>query len=285
MEVGPQNNNGIGAIIQARMGSTRLPGKILMPLPFNTNKPLLAWPIAELKKSRLITQIVLATADTKENLPLLEIATQYGIGYYAGSEENVLERFCFAGSQYNLYTIVRVTGDNPFIDIDIVDKVIGAHLSNNNDYSYTSDLPIGMNVEVVNLNALKEVNSRSNITSDDIEHVTFYFKRDHTFKTEHIQFKDLAMSNIRLTADHPADYATLNIVAQIADRHLLYGIELVKYIEANYKWVLEVNNNIAQRKQFTSPKDEFDYTMELLKKNGLFLSEKTLHEAISKKVE
>ncbi|MBU4204812.1 NTP transferase domain-containing protein [Patescibacteria group bacterium] len=145
----------ICAIIEARIGSTRLPGKVLMPI---CGKPMLQHIIERLRFSKLINQIILAIPDTKENDILEEFALRNSIGCYRGSENEVLARIYLAAKENNSDVIVRITADNPLIDPEIIDLAIKKHLSERDDYSSTfyqsRFLPLGLDVDVLNFQSL-----------------------------------------------------------------------------------------------------------------------------------
>ena len=109
------------AIIQARMGSTRLPGKILKEVNGN---PLLFYQLERLKGSKLIDEIVIATTTKEQDNEIVTFCEQYGVSYYRGSETDVLSRYFNAAVKFNADTIVRLTSDCPIIDVEVVDKTI-----------------------------------------------------------------------------------------------------------------------------------------------------------------
>jgi spore coat polysaccharide biosynthesis protein SpsF len=281
---GQPGNLNIGAIIQARMQSSRLPGKILMPLPFDSNKPLLLWPIQELKKSNLINKIILATSDQPENNILNEFADQAGIYFFAGSENNVLSRFTDACVLHGLDVGIRITGDNPIIDIDLMDEIIALHIRDNNDYTNSLNLPIGMNIEVFNPKALLSISQKQDLTSEEKEHVTLCFKRIDSFKVFSHSFSgDILLNKIRITVDYPMDYAVLNLVAQIAVGTGLSGMKLIHYINTSYPWVWNINESIFQKKQFRSLEEELPYAIDLLKNSDLKFSQSILTKMAGEK--
>lgn len=277
MAAGQQNDFKIGAVIQARMQSSRLPGKILLPLPFNSKNVLLSWPVQQLKKSKFIKKIILATSVNHANNVLKRFAEEQEIFFYAGSEDNVLSRFVEAANDHQLEIIIRITGDNPIIDERLVDELIMLHLKGDFDYSYSVDLPIGMNVEVIKVGALQEVAMRKDLIQQDEEHVTYFFKRQNSNKVLQHNFKSDVSNDLRLTVDYPADYAMLNIIAEVSKKNNLYGIELIKFLETNYKWIFNINAHLNQKKQYTSLKEEvadscnmlqmqeFKFTLDFLK--------------------
>ena len=143
------------AIIQARMGSTRLPGKVLKKI---NNISLIEILLKRLEKSRLINKTIIATSTNKENDELVSAVRRLGIEVFRGSENDVLRRYYDAAKLYNFNTIVRITGDCPIIDPNIVDDVISLYQKSNVDYASNTEpptFPDGLDVEVFSLNALK----------------------------------------------------------------------------------------------------------------------------------
>ncbi|MBU4461499.1 glycosyltransferase family protein [Patescibacteria group bacterium] len=197
----------ICAIIEARIGSTRLPGKVLMPI---CGKPMLQHIIERLRFSKLINQIILAIPDTKENDILEEFALRNSIGCYRGSENEVLARIYLAAKENNCDVIVRITADNPLIDPEIIDLAIKKYLSARADYSSTfypsRFLPIGLDAEVFNFHAL-EIAYKNAKKSHQREHVTPYFyEHPDVFKIISIKLpKHLENPKLRLTLDTKED--------------------------------------------------------------------------------
>ncbi len=222
MEDGQLSKMKIGALIQARMKSTRLPGKILLPLPFDSAEKMLSWPVAELKKSTTIHSIVLATSTNLENECLSQFAADNEIAFFSGSEEDVLNRFVEASKKYQLDHIVRITGDNPFIDIELIDFLVNKHLAERNDYTYSIGLPIGMNIEIVASKALNEVSKRNDLIPPDKEHVTYFFKRtNNEHKVLQHDFELKKIEHLRLTVDFPEDYALVNCLVKFMNNLFL----------------------------------------------------------------
>ena len=118
-------------IIQARMGSERLPGKVIKPIK---GVPLIGYTIDRLKRSRYIDEIILATSDKEQDDKLVDVAQEYKIECFRGSEENVLERYVKCAKKYNGDIIIRITGDCPLIDPIIVDNVITKLIMYKYDY-------------------------------------------------------------------------------------------------------------------------------------------------------
>ena len=167
------------AIVQARMGSTRLPKKVMKEI---NSTPLIGILLKRLSLSKKIEEIILATSESDINLPLIEYVTSEGYIVETGSEDNVLERFYFAAKKYHADIIVRITGDCPLIDSEIVDNVISLFLENNLDYSSNVNpptFPDGLDVEVMSFNSLNEAYKNAVISSDQ-EHVTPLIRKNNS---------------------------------------------------------------------------------------------------------
>jgi len=198
-------------IIQARMGSTRLPGKVLFKL---CNKPVILHVIDRVKSSKLIDDIVVATSLNINNLPLVKTCVDNNISVYSGSEDDVLDRYYQVSKILEPMHIVRITADCPVIDPDIVDKVIKSHLEGKNDYTSNSIVdtyPDGLNVEVFTKEAT-EVAWKHAFLNSEREHVTpFLYKPENGFKIRSI-INDKDLSDKRWTLDVNEDYVLLQFI-------------------------------------------------------------------------
>ena len=161
----------ITAIIQARMSSTRLPGKSLMDI---CGKPMLQRVIERTQKAKLIDRVVLSIHETQQNGNLAMFATKHDISYYLGSEDDVLDRYFQTALIYAKGDIiVRITGDCPLIDPGIIDRGIGVFLDGEYDYVDNANNPDGMDTEIFTYDALKMAWKYST-TDYEHEHVTPY---------------------------------------------------------------------------------------------------------------
>ena len=165
----------VSAILQARMNSTRMPGKSLLPL---AGVPLIEHIINRLKAVADLDHIVLAVPDSYSEIPLIEKAKQLDIAAIKGPEEDVLKRFLIAANQVNAQHIVRVCGDDPLIDIQLMKSLIDTHLKQDADYTITSDsIPLGTGTEVARVSTLKQI-AQTTTAPKYREHVTTWF-HDH----------------------------------------------------------------------------------------------------------
>ncbi len=142
------------AIVQARMESTRLPGKVLKKVAGMSLIEILFY---RLSKSKKINKIILATSKSSENNELANLVEKLGYGVYRGSENNVLDRYYQAAKHYMPDIVVRITGDCPITEPKIIDSIIGEFESNNTDYTsnvFPASYPDGLDVEVFSFAAL-----------------------------------------------------------------------------------------------------------------------------------
>jgi len=199
-----KKEDNIVAIIQARMRSTRLPGKVMKDI---SGKPMLWHVIYRVKYSKLINKIVVATSTNKEDDIIENFCKENRILFYRGDEEDVLKRYYEAAKIYNGNKIVRITSDCPLIDPEIVDIVIKEHLKDEVDYTSNTierTFPRGLDTEVFNFEALERANEMAK-EKYQREHVTiFIYENPHLFKIKNVRnFKDL--SHLRWTVDEERD--------------------------------------------------------------------------------
>ena len=201
------------AIIQARMGSLRLPGKSMMQI---SGKPLLWWVLERVKKSELFNSIILATSSKPEDDSLCHLAKKLNIEIFRGSELDVLSRYVEVGRRTNADIIVRVCADNPLVDPGEIDRIVRHHIVCNADYSFnnipnkTNNYPDGLGVEVINAKILYEI-AEKNLTSAQKEHVTQYIL-DHMedFKIESlVAQEEICGPEIKLDIDTDADFTRM----------------------------------------------------------------------------
>lgn len=205
----------ISVIVQARMGSERLPGKVAREIK---DKPVLAHIIARLKNAQTIDDIIIATSNKSDDDRVVEIAKENGVEYYRGSEVNVLSRYLEAGKRYNSDIIIRVTGDCPLIDPVIIDEVTKAFMKSDCEYMRldVSDdgYPRGLDVEIFNYDALLEVERLINKDREQgkyvdpyLEHVTLYIYRNQDkFSLAYYYPPEDLKRNYRLCIDEKADF-------------------------------------------------------------------------------
>ena len=237
----------IVAIVQARMGSTRLPGKVLKEV---LSRPLLSYQIERMAQSRLIDELVIATTPNS-NEPIIELCKKENVSYFIGSEKDVLERYYLAAKQHQADIVVRMTSDCPLIDADIVDNVINMYKNNNFDYVSNTQIrtfPRGMDTEVFSFSALERAYKEAKIEYEH-EHVTPYlYLNAEKFKIgQYIQDQDF--NEIRLTVDTPEDFELIKrLFEKLYPINSKFSLEdILEVLKENPSW-LEINKEIVQKK-------------------------------------
>ena len=208
----------IGAIIQARMGSTRLPGKIMLPV---LDKPILEYLINRIKKSSCIDEIIVATSINKNDDIIEKFCKTQKIKCFRGSEEDVLLRYFEAAKKFSVDVIVRLTSDTPLLDPKVIDKVVLKY--NENQYDFVSNFfplprtyPDGYNVEVFSMKILKQANQEAEKPSDREHVTTFITMQPNKFKKYRVDSeKDL--SKYRLNLDYKEDFELIKSVIEKLD--------------------------------------------------------------------
>lgn len=205
------------AILQARMSSSRLPGKVAMDA---NGIPMLAYEISRILQSQKIQKLVVATSTNKEDDRVEEIALSSGIECFRGSLENVLDRYYQCAKQYQATHIVRLTGDCPIIDAKVIDEAIALHLSSDADYTTNGikrTFPDGLDTEIMTFDTLKYAHTYAKLP-EELEHVThFIYTHSHLFNIQHL-CNSQDYSHIRWTLDYKEDYELLkNIIKSQED--------------------------------------------------------------------
>lgn len=203
----------VTAITQARVGSTRLPGKILKKIGQQT---LLEIHIERILKSETVSQLIVATTVKPADALIFDMASALGIKSYCGSENDVLDRFYQAVKDEKADYVVRLTSDCPLIDAKLIDKVVRYTINNNLDYCTNTLLtryPDGQDVEVFKFSAL-EAAWRDGKLKSEREHVTPYIRNNSTFFGGSLfnsaNFEEgFDYGHVRMTVDEPQDFTVI----------------------------------------------------------------------------
>lgn len=218
-------------IVQARMNSTRLPGKVLKKID---GIPLIEILLYRLSRSKKLDSIILATSENHENDILVEEVERLGFEVFRGNEDDVLDRYYKAAMNYHPNAVVRITGDCPIIDSDLVDDVIGLFEQNSADFACNTappSYPDGLDVEVFTFGALELAQHQANKLFER-EHVTPFMRDSKAFTQANLS-NDVNHSNLRWTVDEEED---LEVIANV-----------VRYFSPsrNFSWreVLDLSNS------------------------------------------
>lgn len=229
------------AIIQARMGSTRLPGKVLMKIQ---GKTILEHIIERLKKSKLIDQIIIATSDEKDDIKIVDLAKNIGIDYFQGSEQDVLNRYFQAAENFNADIIIRVTADNPLTDPYIIDTMLEEHIKKCSDYTFVKGLPVGICAEVFSMDSLKKSNLLGT-ESHHREHVNeFILENSGLFKINILKASsEMFRPNLRLTVDTWDDFKAMERIFNELNRDggIISTVDVIELFDKNPGCLDEIN--------------------------------------------
>ncbi|WP_215224736.1 cytidylyltransferase domain-containing protein [Echinicola shivajiensis] len=258
------NNMNIGFVIQARMKSTRLPHKVLMPLPFPDGKPVLSHILDAIGAEFGKNQITVATSVNESNLILEQFCEKLNIKCFRGSEHNVLSRFIRIQECEQYDHIVRLTADNPIVDGQELKRIVLWHIKENNDYSNTVGLPLGMNFEIFKGQAI--IDSQKYVQNQfEEEHVTPILKTHDCFKSGSL-ICDNDLVHHRATIDTVNDFMQMNLIVQIGNSQKLRGLELIRYVGEKHPWVFEGNKFVFQKNGNSDINQELSSAIDLLKK-------------------
>jgi Spore coat polysaccharide biosynthesis protein F, CMP-KDO synthetase homolog len=239
----------IVATIEARMTSSRLPGKVLLPAQ---GKPMLYHLVSRLKAVHSISEIVLATTINAADDILVDFAKREDILFYRGSEEDVMFRVIGAAETADADVIVEITGDCPIIDPDLVEQTIQMYLHHDAAYvsnTHISSYPDGMDTQVFSLESLK----RSAAMTDDPldhEHVSLHM-RNHPEIFPHVHLiapRSLHWPSLGLTLDEQADYLLLKkIIETLNPKNPLFScLDTIELLKQNPDW-LEINRHVVRK--------------------------------------
>lgn len=232
-------------IIQARSDSKRLPQKMLSPI---NNLPLIDYIVLRCKESKIADSVVVATTSSQSDDDFADLLKSKNYNYFRGNEKNVLNRYYECASFFSADVIVRVTGDNPFIDYYLIDNLLKLLLNNQNiDYASAKKYPIGLASEVFTFNALEKCYKNA-VNTYELEHVTPYFyENPNLFNIEYIVNHYKFDKNIRLTLDTYEDLSFIKKVYQNFNYFTLIESKKVVDFLNNNPELLNINKNIKQK--------------------------------------
>lgn len=271
-----------GIIIQARRSSTRLPDKIFKELPRNSGISVLGNVILRAKKA--CPNVIVATSNLPDDDKTQTEAEKYGAKVYRGSLEDVLGRYLGAAEKFGLDNIVRITADCPCVDPVIISAIIEKLIREKRDYVSNVEkraFPHGLDTEAFTFSALQKANL--NEEKPEIrEHVTYHIRLTDDFnKTSFTDTFGLPhRPDIRITLDTAQDYTLLSALFTILPKDFL----LKDIIEAynKYTWLSEINNNVYQKKPFSSKEEELQEAINLLKLHNMENAVQIITEACAK---
>jgi len=236
-------------IVQARMTSTRLPGKILKKV---LDKPLLEYQIERLRRVKLADEIVIATTVNDTDQPIIDLCNKLGVKYYRGSEEDVLSRYYYAALECDADIIVRVTSDCPLIDPQVIDEIIAFYSNNQQNYHYVANTlertyPRGMDTEVFAFNLLEQSFQQAKSPTER-EHVTPFIYNNPNYKLANVSNSE-DQSRHRWTVDTEEDFILISkILTHLYPVKAEFTLEdIIILLEKNTEW-FNINSHVEQKK-------------------------------------
>ena len=234
------------ALVQARMGSTRLPGKVLKSI---VDKPMIELLLARLSQSSELDEIVVATSEEFQNNRLQSVVESLGYRCTRGSEKDVLSRFYQSAKFLNAAVVVRITGDCPLVDSSLVDKCIQGYKDSQVDYFSNTDpvrsYPDGLDIEVMSFESLERANNETK-SEFDREHVTPYIRNSDSFSKSSIQYTE-DLSAKRWTVDDPEDLVVITNIFEYFSPNIHFNwhqiLELEKLKSELFTENQQIKNN------------------------------------------
>ena len=254
-------NKKIVIVTQARTGSTRLPGKVMMPL---AGEPLLVRMVERINLTQIPITTVVATTYEPEDDKVEELCSQYGFNCFRGHPTDLLERHYKAGIEYNADIVVKIPSDVPLIDPKIIDKVLSFYLENDDKYDFVSNLhpasyPDGNDVEVIPTSILETAYNEA-VLPMEREHTTpFIWENPDRFRVGNVVWgsgKDYSMSH-RFTIDYPEDYEFIKrVYDELYEKDPKFGLVDILNLLDQKPEILELNRKYAGVNWYRNHLDE-----------------------------
>jgi len=234
------------AIVQARMGSTRLPGKVMLPL---LGEPVLTRVMRRAARARTLDEVVVATTTLAEDDAIVALAAAEGWPVVRGSETDLLDRYLVAARAHDAEVVVRITSDCPLIDPDVIDATVRAFRAADVDYASNTleppTYPRGLDVEVVARAAL-ERGGREDADPSWREHATPYlYRHPELFRLLRVPADD-HHADVRWTLDTPEDYQLIGRIYEAFGRDDFSWREALAVVDANPPWA-SINSGVTQK--------------------------------------
>jgi len=238
------------AILQARMSSSRLPGKVLEKI---LGEPMLARQVERLLRAETLGDLIVATSENKEDDAIGALCREIGVRCFRGSLDDVLDRFYQCALKDNPDHVVRLTGDCPLADPDIIDQVVRFHLDG--DYDYTSNVlpptwPDGMDVEVMRFECLADAHGEAALPAER-EHVTpFIYNHPERYRIGNFT-RENDLSEHRMTVDEPEDLEKVRrIYGLLYSQNPEFSLEDVMSLMETDPALMNLNSHIGRNEGF-----------------------------------
>lgn len=236
------------------MGSTRLPGKILLEI---NGRPMLSYMLERVVAAGNIDRVILATSTDRSDDPVVELCRKNNVLCYRGSVDDVLDRYYQAARKIKADIVVRLTGDCPLIDPRMIDEVINVY--NNGDYDFVANtvppkgtVPEGMDVEVFSFQKLEQAWHEAKKPSER-EHVTFYFWKNPKIFSIFRYDLEQDLSEYRLTVDYPEDFEVVKaVITSFYPKNPQFSLQDIINFLKNHPELHKKNANIESNQGWQS---------------------------------
>ena len=232
------------AFIQARMGSIRLPNKVMKTV---NGKPLIEYLLLRVAKAKLIDKVVVASSVNSNNDPLVSFVNSLGFETYRGSEQDVLSRFYEAAKFHKATTVLRITADCPLVDPNLIDSLIEEYFNSGTDYATNTlppTYPDGLDIEVFSFQSLERAYQEA-VAPNEREHVTPYIRYSGQFKI-HNTVNKIDYSDRRWTVDEVDDFEVVSNIFQYFHPDIYFDWENIIKIENLRPEMFQKNKHIKR---------------------------------------
>lgn len=233
------------AVIQARMGSSRLPGKIMMELE---GKPVLWHVYQRVIRSSYVDEAVVATTFQKKDLEIVKYCSSEGIRVLTGSEEDVLDRYYQVAKLFKPSNVIRITADCPLHDPSVIDQVISTHIKEDNDYTSNTieeTFPDGLDCEIVKFSVLKDAWEKA-VMASEREHVTQYIIKNIIYRKGSVT-SSVYRGDERWTLDTEEDYKFIkNVFGKLYHVNPWFGADDVYSLLDAEPGIRDINRGITR---------------------------------------
>lgn len=241
----------VAAVIQARMTSTRLPGKVLMQA---AGRPMLAHQIARVRRASAVDTVCIATTTNADDDPVVALAEAEGMAVFRGSEPDVLDRFVGAAESAGAEIAVRLTGDCPLTDPALIDAVVDLFRDSDPPVDYATNSfprtwPIGLDVEVASMTALRTANAEASDTYDREHVMPFLYRQPERFRIASYRAPE-DLSGYRWTLDERSDYELLvRVLETLVPENPGFGWrDVIALLDAHPEW-RTLNAGVGQKQR------------------------------------
>jgi len=237
------------ALVQARMSSTRLPGKVMKKVLV---KPLIGYLLERLTYAKKIDKIIVATSRKKENDEMCDYVRSIGFKVYRGSENDVLNRFYYISREYNPDGIVRITADCPLILPVLIDRACDSFLKKRPDYlGYRLPYPEGLaDISVCSFKALETAWNEAKLPSEREHVVTYLFNNPQRFKIARLKIES-SINDYRYTVDENLDFEVVKkIIEDLYQPGKFFGLKEIEKYSKEHPEIVNLNKHITRNEGY-----------------------------------